>query len=215
MIHKEHTLGVGNLAPSTSDSDLKDAFEKFGHLVTARVFKNVWTGKCTGYGFVVFNNQSAMRAAFQEMDDTELGGELITLSKVRPGFGRPQEVLTEGVYRVRFFGVGGGGFGEDCYRCGKPGHLAQECGRVDSVKPRYLMDESRTGERHGSSERRDRSRGDGGSHRGSTYTRHRPGPVTGERHCSSEKRDRSKGDGGSRRGSTYTHHRPGPYDRRG
>ncbi|KAL6572976.1 hypothetical protein OROHE_002452 [Orobanche hederae] len=100
--HKEHTLVVGSLVPSTSDSNLKDAFEEFGHLVSAKVFKNEWTGKCTWYGFVVFHNKSAMEAAIQEMDEAELGGKFITVTIVRPGFGRPREIYPK-VFIVSVF----------------------------------------------------------------------------------------------------------------
>lgn len=186
---EEYRLVIGNLFPSISDGELKVAFEKFGHLVAAKVFKDKWTGKCTGFGVVVFDKQPPMEAAVQEMDHTILGGRYISVAKARPSFGRPREILPEGVYYVRFFGVGGGGFGEDCFKCGKPGHLAQECGkkvssssryggRVDSVKPRYLTDERRIGERYSSSGRRDRSRSAGGSQRGSPpCTRHHPSPY--------------------------------------
>ncbi|KAL6530149.1 hypothetical protein OROMI_028794 [Orobanche minor] len=188
--HKEHTLVVGSLVPSTSDSDLKDAFEKFGHLVSAKSSTSRTNGLVSVHG----TDKSAMEAAIQEMDEAELGGKFITFTIVRPGFGRPREMVPKGVYRVRFFwswwrriwgillqvwqtwaSYGMWTYGKKVSSSGRYG------GRVDSVKPRYLTDENRTRERHGSSERGGggggrRSRDDGGSRRGSTYTRHRPGP---------------------------------------
>ncbi|MGV7468094.1 hypothetical protein PJI21_29370, partial [Mycobacterium kansasii] len=55
----EYRCFVGGLSWSTSDRVLKEAFEKFGNLVEAKVVVDKESGRSRGFGFVTFDDRQA------------------------------------------------------------------------------------------------------------------------------------------------------------
>lgn len=100
---------VGNLAPKTSEEELRQAFEAFGEVDSAKIIKDNFTGKSRGFGFVEMRDQAQAQAAIAGLNGKELDGSALTVNEARPregrgGGGRP------GGGGGRF-GGGGGGFG--------------------------------------------------------------------------------------------------------
>ncbi|XP_051123497.1 glycine-rich RNA-binding protein RZ1A-like [Andrographis paniculata] len=204
----EYRCFIGNLSWSTSDRGLKQAFEKFGHLVDAKVVVDKFSGRSRGFGFVSFEEERAMEEAMEAMNGMDLDGRSITVDKAQPnqGSGRDRDGDRDHDRdrgrdrdrdRGRNYDSGGGrGSGGDCFKCGKPGHFARECPSGEGSR----------GGRYGG--RDDRYGGGGGGGGGSS----RYGPDRGSDKYSS----RSSRDSGSRGGSgsdKYSRDRSGPYDR--
>lgn len=193
----EYRCFIGGLSWSTSDRGLKAAFDKFGHLVEAKVAVDKFSGRSRGFGFVTFDEKNAMEDAIEEMNGMELDGRTITVEKAQPnqGSGRDRDGDRDRDRgrdrgRDRDYGGGRGSGGGECFKCGKPGHFAREC-----------PGEGGRGDRYGG---RDDRYGGGGGGGGGRYGPDRNGDRSGGR-------SRDSGGGG---GDRYSRDRSGPYDRR-
>uniref|UniRef100_A0A5B7BVN2 Putative glycine-rich RNA-binding protein RZ1A n=1 Tax=Davidia involucrata TaxID=16924 RepID=A0A5B7BVN2_DAVIN len=195
----EYRCFIGGLSWSTSDRDLKEVFEKFGHLLEAKVVLDKFSGRSRGFGFVTFDEKKAMEDAIEEMNGMDLDGRNITVDKAQPHQGSARDHDGDRTRdrgrdrdrdRNRDYGGGRGSGGGECFKCGKPGHFAREC--------------PGEGGRYGG--RDDRYGGGGGSGGGSRYGPDRNGDRFG---------GRNRDSGGRGGGDRYTRDRSGPYERRG
>lgn len=75
---------VGNLAYKVSDKDLKEIFEEFGEVVSAKVITDRETGRSKGFGFVEMENESEAQQAIDELDGNEMNGRAIKVNKAKP-----------------------------------------------------------------------------------------------------------------------------------
>jgi RNA recognition motif-containing protein len=101
---------VGNLAFSTTDDDLRTAFEAHGEVASASIVMDRETGRSRGFGFVEMSNDEEARNAIAAMHGTDLGGRQLTVNEARP---REDRGGGGGGGRGGFGGGGGGrgGFG--------------------------------------------------------------------------------------------------------
>jgi cold-inducible RNA-binding protein len=76
-------LFVGSLSWDTTDQSLREAFEKFGEVVEAKVITERDSGRSRGFGFVTFTDDEAGRNAISEMDGAELDGRTIRVDEAR------------------------------------------------------------------------------------------------------------------------------------
>ncbi|OAY69493.1 Glycine-rich RNA-binding protein RZ1A [Ananas comosus] len=65
---EEYRCFIGGLSWSTTDSGLKDAFGKFGHLTEAKVVLDKFSGRSRGFGFVTYDDKKAMEEAIEAMN---------------------------------------------------------------------------------------------------------------------------------------------------
>ena len=77
----EKKLYVGGLSWGTKDDGLREAFEKFGEVVEAKVIKDRETSRSRGFGFVTFANEQDAMAAISAMDATTLDGNTIKVNE--------------------------------------------------------------------------------------------------------------------------------------
>lgn len=89
---------VGNLSYSTTQEDLRQAFEAFGTVESVNIIQDRETGRSKGFGFVVMPDKAAGDAAINGLNDKDIGGRKIKANEARPRTDRPA-------------GGGGGGFG--------------------------------------------------------------------------------------------------------
>ena len=82
-------LYVGNLAFSTTNDELKAAFEQFGAVESATVIMDRETGRSKGFGFVDMGNDEQAKAAIEGLDGKPLGGRNIRVNEARPREERP------------------------------------------------------------------------------------------------------------------------------
>ena len=75
-------LYVGNLAWSTTDAELRQAFAEFGEVRSARVIFDRESGRSRGFAFVRMPSADAADSALS-LDGTELEGRRLSVSKGR------------------------------------------------------------------------------------------------------------------------------------
>ena len=82
-------LYVGGLPYSTTQDELKAAFEKAGEVASATVIMDRMTGRSKGFGFVEFNDDAAADKAVDMMNGADFGGRKLTVNEARPLEARP------------------------------------------------------------------------------------------------------------------------------
>ncbi len=75
---------VGNLSYDATDVTIREAFESFGEVTSARVIKDKYTGQSRGFGFVEMSVQSQAQTAIKSLNGMELLGKPISVNEARP-----------------------------------------------------------------------------------------------------------------------------------
>ena len=78
---------VGNLSPDVKDENLREAFESFGEVTSAKVIKDKYTGQSRGFGFVEMTTQSQAMTAIKSLNGKDLQGKEMNVSEARPRSG--------------------------------------------------------------------------------------------------------------------------------
>lgn len=92
-------LFVGNLAFSTTENELRDAFAAHGTVVEVTVMMDRATGRPRGFGFVTMGSAEEAEKAISALNGAQMGGRAVTVNIARPREDRA--------------GGGGGGGGRD------------------------------------------------------------------------------------------------------
>ena len=93
-------LYVGNLPYKATDEDLMALFSTIGDVASARVMRDMATGRARGFGFVEMTTDEAAQKAIEKLHQHEMDGRAIVVNEAQPkpvGGGRGP-------------GGGGGGF---------------------------------------------------------------------------------------------------------
>lgn len=72
---------VTKLGYNTNDDSLKEAFETYGSVESAKVVMDHFTGKSRGFGFVEMLNKKEATEAINKLDESELDGRYIIVKK--------------------------------------------------------------------------------------------------------------------------------------
>ncbi|MFH1486791.1 MAG: RNA-binding protein [Chloroflexota bacterium] len=75
---------VGNLSHDVSDDELRQAFEAFGEVSSAKVIMDKYSGMSRGFGFVEMPGSSEGQAAIAGMNGKQLKGRTLTVNEARP-----------------------------------------------------------------------------------------------------------------------------------
>ena len=75
---------VAKLNFGTSSEDLREAFEAFGEVDSAKVIMDHDTGKSRGFGFVEMPNDDEAQAAIDALNETDFDGNTIVVKKAEP-----------------------------------------------------------------------------------------------------------------------------------
>jgi RNA recognition motif-containing protein len=84
------TMFVGNLAPDTTENDVRELFSQYGIVRGIKLATDIFSGKCRGFGLVEMEGHEA-RAAMAELDGSMFKGKGLRVSeeKAKPkGRGR-------------------------------------------------------------------------------------------------------------------------------
>ncbi|MFA6364894.1 MAG: RNA-binding protein [Candidatus Paceibacterota bacterium] len=77
-------LYVGGLPYSTTDAELKEAFEKVIPVQSASIIIDKMSGRSRGFGFVEVVNDNDVEKAIETMNGKEFGGRTLTVNEARP-----------------------------------------------------------------------------------------------------------------------------------
>ena len=88
-------LFVGNLPYDTGEADLEQLFAQAGTVESAKVIRDMATGRPRGFAFVEMGSDEEAQAAINQFNQYSLGGRTIAVNEARP--------------KPEFAGGGGGG----------------------------------------------------------------------------------------------------------
>lgn len=75
---------VAKLSSATTSEDLKDLFEEYGEIVSAKVIMDKFTGESKRFGFVEMKGKDEGLKAIQELDQCEYDNSVIVVKKAEP-----------------------------------------------------------------------------------------------------------------------------------
>jgi len=75
---------VGNLPYNLTEQDLRDAFERFGKVSSAKIVIDRETNRSKGFGFVEMPDRQEGEAAIKGMDGQPLNGRPLRVNEARP-----------------------------------------------------------------------------------------------------------------------------------
>jgi RNA recognition motif-containing protein len=75
---------VGNLSYNVTEETIRQTFESFGQVTSARVIKDKYTGQSKGFGFVEMVEQAQAQAAIKSLNGKELLGKQMSVNEARP-----------------------------------------------------------------------------------------------------------------------------------
>jgi RNA recognition motif-containing protein len=105
---------VANIAYSAKDQDLRELFEAFGEVTSAKIIMDKATNRSRGFGFVEMSDDTAGKAAIEGTNGKGFHGRDLVVNEARP--------RTEGGGGDRGgFRSGGGGGDRGGYRGGGGG----------------------------------------------------------------------------------------------
>ena len=77
---QKHDIFVGNLAFSTTEEQLHQAFSEIGRVIKVRMVTDAETGKPRGFAFIEFEDPQAALSAIRNMNDYELNGRRLRVN---------------------------------------------------------------------------------------------------------------------------------------
>jgi RNA recognition motif-containing protein len=95
---------VSNLSFHTTDDDLRNLFEKFGAVSSAKVIMDKVSGRSRGFGFVEMSSEEEGKEAMSSLNNKEIEGRAIAVS-----IAKEKEARTGGGGGYNRGGSGGGG----------------------------------------------------------------------------------------------------------
>ncbi len=82
---------VARLNFDTDSDTLREVFESFGAVDSAKVITDHFTGKSRGFGFVEMPNDDEAYAAIEQLNDSDLDGNTIVVKKAEPRGGNRRQ----------------------------------------------------------------------------------------------------------------------------
>jgi RNA recognition motif-containing protein len=91
---------VGNLSFNANEGELRELFEQFGSVDSAKIITDQFTGRSRGFGFVEMSNREDGLRAIENLDSKDFSGRSLKVNEARPK-------------KAMGGGGGGGGKGRD------------------------------------------------------------------------------------------------------
>ncbi len=101
---------VGSLPFKLQEADLKELFEVFGEVSSAKIINDRETGRSKGFGFVEMADDAAAKKAIADLNGSEISGRNIVVNQAEDKKPRDnQRSFSSGGSRGGGYGGGGGG----------------------------------------------------------------------------------------------------------
>ena len=75
---------VGNLSYDVTEEELKQAFDAFGQVESAKIIKDNYSGRSKGFGFVEMPDNTEAQSAINDLNGKELKGRTLNINEARP-----------------------------------------------------------------------------------------------------------------------------------
>jgi RNA recognition motif-containing protein len=75
---------VSNLSFKVENEDLREYFEEYGEVSSARIITDRETGRSRGFGFVEMPDEAAAQKAIAELDGASVDGRNISVTVAKP-----------------------------------------------------------------------------------------------------------------------------------
>jgi RNA recognition motif-containing protein len=75
---------VGNVFVGVSEDDLRQAFETYGQVKSAKIITDRYTGNSRGFGFVEMPNHQEAKLALSGLNGKDLKGQTLKVNEARP-----------------------------------------------------------------------------------------------------------------------------------
>lgn len=75
---------VGNLSYDVNDKQLREVFEAYGSVSSAKVITDRNSGRSKGFGFVEMDNKAEAEAAIDQLDGAEIDGRPVKVNEAKP-----------------------------------------------------------------------------------------------------------------------------------
>ena len=72
---------VGNLHFNLSEDELKEIFEEYGEVTSAKVITDKYSGRSKGFGFVEMPNDAEGEAAIKNLNGVDMKGRNMTVNQ--------------------------------------------------------------------------------------------------------------------------------------
>ncbi|MBN1982964.1 MAG: RNA-binding protein [Chitinivibrionales bacterium] len=82
-------LYVGNLSFTATDEELRQTFQVYGEVISAKVIKDNASGRSKGFGFVEMAQPPQGEAAIKGLDGKQFKGRTIKVNEARPKTEKP------------------------------------------------------------------------------------------------------------------------------
>ncbi|QJB55221.1 RNA-binding protein [Pseudodesulfovibrio sp. zrk46] len=81
---------VGNMAWSTTEADIRTAFEAYGEVSSVKLIEDRETGRPRGFGFVEMDNDADAMSAIDALNGNNLDGRDLKVNEAKPRVERPR-----------------------------------------------------------------------------------------------------------------------------
>ena len=75
---------IGNLPFNLGEEDLREIFEEYGEVASAKIIMDKFTGRSKGFGFVEMEDDAEANKAIEELNNAEVAGRNIKVNESKP-----------------------------------------------------------------------------------------------------------------------------------
>ena len=75
---------IAGLSFSITEPDLKELFEQYGTVSSAKIITDKFSGRSRGFGFVEMDNEEEARRAIEQLNEAEYDGRTLSVDVAKP-----------------------------------------------------------------------------------------------------------------------------------
>ena len=81
---------VANIPYKSTDAELKELFEQFGEVSSAKIIIDKFTQRSRGFGFIEMADETAARQAINDLNGADFMGKNLVVNEARPKSDAPR-----------------------------------------------------------------------------------------------------------------------------